>query len=227
MPSSTAGGASAKGCADSRPKYPSTSWLWRLSIGTYMWRNGTFTKNIYEETYIASYYRHLDSGAGHQRVPQCSFAGWRLLLPRLLAVLEEDDESSCYLLVQRLALWFLRDLLCRYSGVLLESVSRRGTAQRSRGSQPESSKPECPGYKPFWGSVLGEDSRIYRACFHHLLDTVRSDGHHGQDKPTSFTSSGEIFYGTYLKKNLDESEVFRVSLINLKKYALLVSDKKR
>ena len=59
-------------------------------------------------------------------------------------MLEEDDESSFYLLVQRLALWFLRDLLCRYCGVLLESVSRRGAAQRGRSSEPESSKPEYP-----------------------------------------------------------------------------------
>ena len=44
-------------------------------------------------------------------------------------MLEEDDESSCYLLVQRLALWLLRDLICRYTGVLLESVSSRRRAQ--------------------------------------------------------------------------------------------------
>ena len=110
-------------------------------------------------------------------------------------LLEKDDESSCYLLVQRLALWLLRDLILRYTGVLLESVSNRRRAQRGRSSESELSKSQYPGWKQFWGSVCGEGSGIYRVCFHHLLDTVRSNGHYGQDKPTSFTSSGEIILG--------------------------------
>ena len=47
-----------------------TAFNWYLYV-----KKRNLYKNIYEETYIASYYRHLDSGAGHQRVPQSSFAG--------------------------------------------------------------------------------------------------------------------------------------------------------
>ena len=60
-------------------------------------------------------------------------------------MLEEDDESSCYLFVQRLALWLLRDLICRSTGVLMESVSSRRRAQRGLRSKSESNKPEYPG----------------------------------------------------------------------------------
>ena len=56
-----------------------TAFNWYLYV-----KKRNLYKNIYEETYIASYYRHLDSGAGHQRVPQSSFAGRRLFCPGYL-----------------------------------------------------------------------------------------------------------------------------------------------